>query len=97
MPDESTAQKWPSRRPSDDSFAALSALRRSAFKAQRDAIATVGSFPILQDGKVVYATEVQVPESEEHLTQKDVIAEYEHDMADLESRAPEMEAVASED
>ena len=36
-------------------------------------------------------------ESEEHLTQKDVIAEYEHDMADLESRAPEMEAVASED
>jgi hypothetical protein len=54
-----------SREPSANTLGALAALRRAALKAQREAIETVGSFPIWQDGKVVYVTEVQFSEEEQ--------------------------------
>ena len=52
---EVTSQDW-----SPDTLAAAAALRRAAIKAQYEAITTVGSFPIWKDGKVEYATEIQV-------------------------------------
>ena len=51
-------------RPNADTIGALAALRRAALKAQREAIETVGSFPIWKDGKVVYVTEVQFNEED---------------------------------
>ena len=42
----------------DDTLAALAALRRAAVKARRRAIETTGSVPVWKDGKVVYETEV---------------------------------------
>ena len=84
------------RKPNDDDFGALAALRRAGFKAQRDAIATVGSFPIWKDGKVVYVTEVQVPESEEHLTLEAVRAEYEQKQAHRETPTTETQTHEAE-
>jgi hypothetical protein len=100
--DDITEQEKPSLMPSDDTLGALAALRRAAFKAQRDAIATVGSFPTWKDGKVVHVTEVQVPPTEEHLTLEDVRAEYEQKQAHRQTRTYETqthgaEAVASSD
>ena len=100
--DDLTKQEMPSLRPSEDTLGALAALRRAAFKAQRDAIATVGSFPIWKDGKVVYVTEVQVPPSEEYLTLEAVRAEYEQKQEHRqtptpETRTHEVEPAASSD
>ncbi len=72
------------REPNADDLGALAALRRAAIKAQREAIETVGSFPIWQDGKVVYVTEVQVSEEE----QAQILGE---------AQVPDWEAVPSSD
>ena len=64
MSDELASRQWPPREPSADSIAALHALLRAALKAQREAIETVGSFPIWRNGKVVYVTEVQFSEED---------------------------------
>ena len=50
---EHTSEEW-----TDDTLAALAALRRAAVKARRRAIETTGSVPTWRDGKIVYETEV---------------------------------------
>ena len=58
MTDDQTTQKRTSQEPTEDTLAALAAMRRAAVKARRRAIDTTGSVPVWKDGKVVYETEV---------------------------------------
>ena len=55
---DGTAQKHTSEEWTDDTLAALAALRRAAIKARRRAIETTGSVATWRDGKIVYDTEV---------------------------------------
>ena len=50
---EHTSEEW-----TEDTLAALAALRRAAIKARRRAIETTGSVATWRDGKIVYDTEV---------------------------------------
>ena len=50
---EHTSEEW-----TEDTLAALAALRRAAVKARRRAIETTGSVPTWRDGNIVYETEV---------------------------------------
>ena len=50
---EHTSEEW-----TDDTLAALAALRRAAVKARRQSIEATGSVPTWRDGKIVYETEV---------------------------------------
>ena len=56
--DNQTTQKQTSQEPTEDTLAALAALRRAAIKARRRAIETTGSVATWRDGKIVYDTEV---------------------------------------
>lgn len=50
---EHTSEEW-----TEDTLAALAALRRAAVKARRESIEATGSVPTWRDGKIVYETEV---------------------------------------
>ena len=50
---EHTSEEW-----TDDTLAALAALRRAAIKARRQSIEATGSVATWRDGKIVYDTEV---------------------------------------
>lgn len=64
MSDGMPTQRGDGFRPNADDVGALTAMRRAALKAQLEAIRDVGCFPIWQDGKVVYVTEVQFTEED---------------------------------
>ncbi len=82
--------------PKADSLGALAALRRAALKAQREAIETIGYFPVWRDGKVAYATELETTEEDLRIleeAEKKSLAEIEA----TEVQYIEKEAVASSD
>ncbi len=56
--DDRNTQKRTSQEPTEDTLAALAAMRRAAVKARRRAIEATGSVATWRDGKIVYDTEV---------------------------------------